>query len=844
MHFISRRRTAVCVAGFVGIALVAAPLTAVGASAAGETVDITLLNINDFHGRIDSNTVKFAGTVETLRAAGGVDNTLFLSDGDNIGASVYASSSAQDEPTLDVLNALDLDTSAVGNHEFDQGFDDLTGRVADSADWNYLGANVYNVGTTTPALKEYEIFDVEGVRVAVVGAVTEETPSLVSPGGISTVEFGDPVEAVNRVVTKLKADDAADVFVAEYHEGAAAGSAEGSTLADELAIDSAFTEIVTETSAEVDAIFTGHTHKKYAWEAQVPGAAEGVTRPVLQTGSYGENIGQIELTVDVDTDAITDYTVQNVARLASSTAGTSAEQAAASKALDDQLIAAFPRVAEVNTITKAALAAAEITGSVVVGNIAKDITTAYVGGTTRDDRASESSLGNLVADSLVDTLKDPKYGSAEIGVVNPGGLRAELKAGDVTYSQANAVLPFANNLWTTTLTGAQFKTLLEQQWQRTAAGTVPSRSYLQLGLSKNVSYTYDASLVEGSRITSISVNNKPIDPEQKYRIGTFSFLLDGGDNFHIFRQSTDKQDTTIVDRDAWIDYITENSPLSPSFARRAVAVSGAPTTPLDSGFSGSLQVSKLNLTSLGSPVNTSVTARFEGSDAPAVKSKVAADGSATVFYSVPRGLDASATLLIVAKESGTTVRIPVTVNPDPVMTGVTPTITGTATVGSTLTAVAGDWTPSGTEFTYQWRRNNVAITGATASTYKVTTADAGARITVVVTGSNDDLPAVSKASAAKVIAAIAFTKTATPSISGTAKVGKTLKASIGTWSPAPTTVKYTWKRNGATISGATSASYKVRSADTGKKITVTVTASKPGYVTVVKTSAKTATVKK
>ena len=187
-------------------------------------------------------------------------------------------------------------------------------------------------------------------------------------------------------------------------------------------------------------------------------------------------------------------------------------------------------------------------GSVPVGSVTADITTAFTGGTYgptgytapatgRDDRASESTLGDLVANSLRDTLAPENLGGAEIGVVNPGGLRAELyyaPDGVITTAEANGVLPFVNNLWTTSLTGAQFKTMLEQQWQTLPDGTVPSRSYLQLGLSDNVTYTFDAAAPAGSHITSITVNGAPIDPAASYRIGTFSFLITGGDNFRVF----------------------------------------------------------------------------------------------------------------------------------------------------------------------------------------------------------------------------------------------------------------------------------------------------------------------
>lgn len=276
---------------------------------------------------------------------------------------------------------------------------------------------------------------------------------------------------------------------------------------------------------------------------------------------------------------------------------------------------------------------------------------------------SESTLGNLVADSLLSTLSPAQLGGAEIGVVNPGGLRAELlygTDGSVTYAQANAVLPFVNNLWTTSLTGAQFKQALEQQWQRNADGTVPSRPFLNLGLSKNVSYTYDATRAEGDRITSIIVNGAPIDPAKSYRIGTFSFLAQGGDNFRAFAAGTDTRDSGLIDRDAWIGYITAHSPLSPSFARRGVSVTDVPTTTLQRGQQVSFGVQKLNLTSLGSPANTSLELSWGGS-AVIGTVPVDASGNATVTFTVPASAAGASTLVLTAKESGTTVRIPLTV---------------------------------------------------------------------------------------------------------------------------------------------------------------------------------------
>ena len=677
------------------------------AGSAASTVDLTFLNINDFHGRIESvaagsNTVKFAGTVEQLRAAA-PGPVAFLAAGDSIGASLFASAVQQDQPTIDVLDALELAASAVGNHEFDQGFADLTNRVIGpdgdrNAAWEYLGANVYAQGTTDPVLPEYATFEMDGVEVAVIGAVTEETPSLVTPAGIADLDFGDPVVAVNRVAAQLTdGDDAngeADVIIAEYHEGASEGTPEGATLEEELAAGGAFADIVTGTSAAVDAIFTGHTHKRYAWSAEVPGVA-GATRPVVQTGSYGEFVGKVVLTYDPASDEVLAHTQENVARTTTA---------------DADLVAAYPRVAEVKSIVDAAIAYADEVGSEPVGSVTADITTAFSGGsytggvytgsgplptTGRDDRASESTLGNLVANSLRDTLAEDRLGGADFGVVNPGGLRnellyarsgAETTDGVVTYAEANAVLPFVNNLWTTTLTGEQVATMLEQQWQRDANGNVPTRPYLQLGLSDNVSYTYDASLPEGSRITSVTIDGEPLDPAADYRVGTFSFLATGGDNFRVFTEGADTRDSGLVDRDAWIAYLRAHPGLSPDFARHAVAVSGAPDSVVAGGTLG-FEVSRLDLTSLGSPQNTSLDVRLDG---VSIGTAAVTGGAATVSVVVPAATPAGEhELTLVASPSGTTVHLPLTV--EAVLGGPTTTtlaLSGSTVAGATQTLVA------------------------------------------------------------------------------------------------------------------------------------------------------------
>ncbi|WP_165355218.1 ExeM/NucH family extracellular endonuclease [Nocardioides oleivorans] len=643
------------------------------ASAPTGPVDVQLLNINDFHGRIDANTTRFATTVEQLRAQN--ENTLFLSAGDNIGASLFASALDKDQPTIDVLNALGLEASAVGNHEFDQGFADLTGRVDSAASWDYLGANVYGKGTTTPALREYQTYEVGGVTVGVIGVVTSETPSLVSPAGVADVTFGDPVAAVNRVATQLsdgdEANGEADVIVAEYHEGAGAGTPEGATLEQELAQPSAFTDIVTKTSAQVDAIFTGHTHKQYAWDAQVPGAPAGTTRPVLQTGSYGEFIGQIVLTFDPATGTVTSHTQKNVAR-----------------ATNENL--SLGAVSTVKTIVDAALAKAAVVGNQEIGRITGDITTAHTGGTqgaggytggSRDDRASESTLGGLVANALRDGAA--KFAKPDLGITNSGGLRAELTFkgdtssnaanvdGVVTYAEANAVLPFNNTVAIVEMSGSTLKSVLEQQWQSVLSGPAPSRPYLQLALSDNVEVTADKSKPAGERITSVRINGVLLDPAKTYTVSTLSFLAAGGDNFRAFTQGK-SVDTGVLDGQLWRDYLATNKPLSPDFARQQVFATGLPSE-LTAGQAASFQLgtatggtvapitgTTLDLTSQGSPATTKVTATLvNGSTRTTIGEFPVTAGVASINLTVPAGTPTGATVELVAAPSRTRVTLPV-----------------------------------------------------------------------------------------------------------------------------------------------------------------------------------------
>ena len=681
--------------------LVSAP----GASAPGAAaqsgggpapVQISLLNITDYHGRISGaspSTVAFADTIETLRAEAGPGSSLLLSAGDNVGATLFASSFTDDQPTIDVLNALGLAASAVGNHEFDRGIEDLQERIEPAAAWDYLGANVTVDGVR---MKEYSLHEVGGLTVGVIGVVTAATPTLVSPGGIQGVAFGDPVDAVNRVAAQLDDDDEsngeADVIVAEYHEGApAAGSIEVARAQSEV-----FDDIVTRTAGNVDAIFTGHTHQQSAWEGErpageqpgsgsagslgsigssggsagslgstgslgssTPGSGPSPTRPVLQAGFYGSYVGRVTLEVDPRSREVIGFTQENVA--------------VPSSPVDADL--ANPVVADVKRIVDDALAEAEIVGGQPVGTVSGDITTAYFGG-ARDDRLSESTLGNMVGQFLKDAVAD--RGGADIAFMNPGGLRAELlndpagRNGNITLAEANAVMPFANTLVTMSLTGRQVRRVLEQQWQPVETG----RLFRALGASDGLTWTFDPTRSAGDRITSVTVDGLPLDPDASYRVAVSSFLAEGGDSFTEFTEGIDVRDTGLVDSEAWLVYLADRRTegLAPDFGRRAVAAKGLPGA-VRPGQAYSFTLTDLDLTSLGAPTTQTATVALRGTPlgtfdvvegvdgvtfGPAAHVRPL-DGRVDITVTIPADTPAGDTALTITTDTGTVITVPVRV---------------------------------------------------------------------------------------------------------------------------------------------------------------------------------------
>src|SRR5690554_691066 len=481
------RRRRATVASTAALALAASGLALAPVASADEgTTQIQVLAVNDFHGRIKADHANglpgaayVAGAVNHLRSE--VPNTLFASAGDNIGASIFESFSLQDEPTIDALVEMGLDVSAVGNHEFDQGLADLVTRVlprfstTDGGTYG-LGANVYFKGTKVPRLQEFSIQQIDGVKVGFIGTVTTDPPNMVTPTGVAGLDFGDELEAIERVAGKLtdanEANGEADVIVVLSHSGFANGSCDA-LLAD----DSGFGDFLRSVPASVDAIFTGHTHQSYACDVPVGDSVQ--TRPVVQGLEYGKNLAQVVFTVDSDTKEL-------VGAVGASLPLLKTELGDDDKPVN---VPVYPGGADasVAAIVQDALDQSAVVGEQEIGKISGNI---LRGGTKGSDRGVESTLGNLIADIQLWATSNESFGGvpAQVGIMNSGGLREDLLFegdGTVTYKQVAAVQPFANTLVAMDLTGAQLKEILERQWKETG-----DRPKLHLGISEGFEYWY------------------------------------------------------------------------------------------------------------------------------------------------------------------------------------------------------------------------------------------------------------------------------------------------------------------------------------------------------------------
>lgn len=597
------------------VGLLAFVSTAFGAGGPKDNdTHVQLLAINDFHGHLQPNTpgtIRYCcefdqnpavnRNVVVTRAAGGVEylatlikqlrerntNTLTVSAGDTIGASPLVSGLFHDEPAIEAMNALGLQVNGVGNHEFDEGLNELyrmqnggcTSDTTTCALWRnnlgpqfggalfqYLAANVFMTGSTTPILPPYQVEKVGNAKIAFIGLTFEATPTVVTPTAVAGLEFKPEVPVVNSLVHKLRDEQGVRAFVILLHQGGiqsapfsnAGRYPEAPTgFADINACDNLQGDIgpiVKGLDPMVDVVVSAHTHQPYVCPNY---AGTGIL--LTSASSFGRLVTSIDLTIDHQTKDVTAETATNY--VVKQTSGPFDSSATSTNKLGAP-VAKDP--IESAIVKKWQDLSAPIANR-IVGHLTGDLLSSR-DGAGGINFAGEQPIGEVIADGQLAAGAPTDFGGAQIAFMNPGGIRSGMKylpgpgetraAGEITYSMAFTVQPFSNVMQVKTMTGDMIYRLLEQQWSGANAGT--NTKILQV--SNGFTYSYDLTRAGNKVIPgSVMLNGNPIDPLASYQVTMNNFLGDGGDNFTVFKEGTHTIGG-LVDLDAFVNYLMAHDP--------------------------------------------------------------------------------------------------------------------------------------------------------------------------------------------------------------------------------------------------------------------------------------------
>lgn len=378
-------------------------------SANGEQTEIRILHINDFHGFAEAykpfgsgemlgGVSYLASKINTLRKE---KPSLLLSAGDMIQGNNWANLS-QGESVIELMNIMRFDVMVVGNHEFDFGQDTLKKRISE-AKFPVLGANVEGMN----ALKPYVIRQLQGIRVAIIGLVTEDTPVSTHPRNVIGLRFLSAADTVERYVKELR--NSADVIVVLTHIGHHADRA----LAEKV--------------KGIDVIVGGHSHTKITSPVIIGNTA------IVQAWEHGKALGVLDITLK-------DGKIIKV---------------------DGRLEEIKPEAgkgdADVNSVADKYKQKVDVLLNERIGKTDADLDGENV-------RKKETNLGNMIADIM------RHVSGADVTIINGGGIRTSIKSGEVKFKDVYSVLPFDNYVVAIKLTGRQIKEALEHGVSATEEG--------------------------------------------------------------------------------------------------------------------------------------------------------------------------------------------------------------------------------------------------------------------------------------------------------------------------------------------------------------------------------------
>ncbi|WP_025685157.1 5'-nucleotidase C-terminal domain-containing protein [Paenibacillus maysiensis] len=435
---------------------------------------ITILHTNDTHAHVVANDKEMG----FAKLAGIIDqyrasnpNTLLLDGGDTVHGTTFATL-VNGESIVKVINKLRYDAMVPGNHEFNYGWKHLV-ELSKEIQFPVLSANIKQTDGTR-LFQPYVIKEVDGVKIGIIGLTTPETAYKTNPKNVEGIQFTDPAVEAKAAVDEIRSK--VDVVVVLGHLGQDASSKDTSL------------KVVKEVPG-IDIFIDGHSHTVLE-----KGLVADNGTLIASAGEYTKYLGVVDLWVDGG------KVTQKQAKLIDST-----------QAVDVQ-----PN-AEMATLIASVQKEQEPILKEVVAQ-----TSVNLEGAREKVRAGETNLGDLLTDAMRD------ISGADVALTNGGGIRASIKTGTVTKGDIITVLPFGNQIVTLKVKGSDIQAALENG---TASYPEPSGGFPQVS---GISFKIDTSAAKGSRVHSILIGGKTLDPDATYTLATNDFTAVGGDQYTMF----------------------------------------------------------------------------------------------------------------------------------------------------------------------------------------------------------------------------------------------------------------------------------------------------------------------
>ena len=485
-----------------------------------KTYNLTILHTNDNHGRFWHNRsgeygmAARATLIQSIRdeVAGTGGHTLLLSGGD-INTGVPESDLQDAEPDFKGMNYMAYDAMALGNHEFDNPLSVLR-QQHDWARFPFLSANIINQDTGMPLFKSHEIFDLDGLKVAVVGFTTQDTVRIGNPEFLQGLEIQSPIAVATKIVPAIAANS--DLVVAVTHMGHYRFGENGGNAPGDVALAKAVDGL--------DVIVGGHSQT-----ATFSPDVQNDTL-IVQAKEWGKYVGRLDLQLRNGEISVVNYQLIPV----NLKKKVLIDGEKVSVYIDQEIVA--------DETLKAMLEPYQNQGQEQLMQVIGHADAVFVGA-REQVRTNETNLGNLIALAQMERVQ------ADLGIMNSGGIRDDMPAGDITYKDVLKVQPFSNTVAYVDLTGAELMPYLQVAANK-EAGSGAFAQFAGTTITMN-----------GNSIESATVAGKLVQASKTYRLAINAYMASGGDGYPRLSDHANYVNSGFVDAEVLKDYISSRSPL-------------------------------------------------------------------------------------------------------------------------------------------------------------------------------------------------------------------------------------------------------------------------------------------